>query len=590
MCGIFGYIGKRNNATEIVLGGLKNLEYRGYDSWGIVVQEDGFLYVEKNIGKISEVEQVLESHTNVSLAMGHSRWATHGGVTQCNAHPHVSMDSKLALIHNGIIENYLELKNELISEGFRFLSDTDSEVIVNLLEFYSRSHDFQDALYFTLERLQGRYAICVIHQDMNMIVGARRGSPLIVGLGEDEIFLASDVPAFLEYTRVVNYIDDDQIVFIQNNTVQYFNISTREEVKKRDVIITWDVEDAQKGEHEHFMIKEIMEQKETIQRAINQSSEEIQIVTDAIKNAYGTYLVGCGTAGKVGLAATYAFSSIAHRHVNFAFGSEFEHLEHFIRPGSLMIAISQSGETADTLEAIHIAQQKGAKVLSILNVEGSTMARESDHTLYIKTGPEKSVASTKATTAQLALLILIAYSSAGKLDEGKRLLVETSGKINDMLNPRYEDHIRAIAEKIHHVESLYVIGKAMNYAMALESAIKLQEVSYIHAEGFAAGELKHGPLALISEGTPLIVLVSNDETKQAVLSNAMEVKSRGGYIIGVSPDPHEIFDEWIKVPDCGPASAIANIIPIQIMAYHLALLKNNNPDKPRNLAKSVTVK
>jgi len=338
------------------------------------------------------------------------------------------------------------------------------------------------------------------------------------------------------------------------------------------------------------MLKEIIEQKDTLARAINQEEDKILEVAEAIKNAYGTYIVGCGTAGKVGMVGTYLFSHIAQKHINFMFGSEFASFLPFMKDRSLMIAISQSGETADTLEAIEEAKKKGVKIVSIVNVETSTMARISDIVIPIKAGPEKAVASTKATTSQMAILVLLAYACAGKLDAGKKLLVDTASQINDMLNPRYEDYIRELAEKIAQVESMYIIGKDVNYPIALEAAIKLQEVSYIHAEGFAGGELKHGPIALISDGTPCIAIVANDESKPHILSNATEIKSRGGYIIGVAPENNSIFDYWIKVPDAGMASPIVNIIPIQILAYQLAVLRENNPDMPRNLAKSVTVK
>lgn len=385
------------------------------------------------------------------------------------------------------------------------------------------------------------------------------------------------------------YLDDNEMVII-NEKPHFYSLDTQEEISKRIIKIDWKAESAEKGNFKHFMIKEIMEQKETIDRAINQDDKEIQKLADEIKNAYGTFLVGCGTAGKVCLAASYVFSKIAKRHVNVVIGSEFPSYQDFLKKKSLVIAVSQSGETADTLEAIEVAKQKGAKVLSIVNVEGSTMDRESDFAIHLKAGPEKAVASTKATTSQLAILILLAYACVDQLQEGKRLLIDTASKINDMLNPRYEEHIHTLAEKIKDVESMYVIGKAINYPMALEAAIKLQEVSYIHAEGFAGGELKHGPIALISEGTPCIALVANDDSKIDILNNAQEIKARGGFIIGISPQQEDVFDYWIKVPDAGQASAIVNIIPVQLLAYHLALLRQNNPDMPRNLAKSVTVK
>jgi glucosamine--fructose-6-phosphate aminotransferase (isomerizing) len=589
MCGIFAYIGEKKNAAETVINGLKKLEYRGYDSFGIACSLEDKIFLQKKVGKIGEFDISKNTFPESTVAIGHSRWATHGGVTEENAHPHTNTEKNIAVVHNGIIENFKELKDELQKKGIKFISETDTEVIAHLLGEFSKIYDFKEACVKTIEKLKGRFAILAIKAGEHRIMAARRGSPLIVGVGENEHFIASDIPAFLEHTNKVMYIDDNEMVVV-NEEPHFYDLQTGEEIKKRIIEIEWEAQQAEKGDYEHFMIKEIMEQKDTIYRATNQNDKEILRLADEIKNAYGTFLIGCGTAGKVCMAASYIFSKVAKRHVNVVFGSEFPSYQDFLKEKSLVIAVSQSGETADTLEAIEVAKRKGAKVLSIVNVEGSTMDRESDFTLHIKAGPEKAVASTKATTSQIAILTLLAYACAGKLSEGKKLLIDTAGKINDMLNPRYEDHIRKLAEKIKGVESMYVIGKAINYPMALEAAIKLQEVSYIHAEGFAGGELKHGPLALISQGTPVIALVANDETLHDILSNIQEVKARGGYIIGVSPEQYEIFDYWIKVPDAGDASAIVNIIPIQILAYQLAVLRQNNPDMPRNLAKSVTVK
>lgn len=589
MCGIFAYVGQKTNAADLVVRGLKKLEYRGYDSWGVAYQNGSKLGLYKKVGKIGEFDLEHNPFPQTSIAIGHSRWATHGGVTELNAHPHVDEAKKLAVVHNGIIENFEELKTRLINQKHIFVSQTDTEVIVHLVEEYCKKHDFETAAKMAIKELKGRFAILVMKAEDHKIIAARRGSPLIVGIGEHEYFVASDIPAFLEYTRKVMYLDDNQMVVLDGKPI-FYDLDTDKEIEKRVVEINWNTKEAEKGNFAHFMIKEIMEQKDTIHRAINQDDHEIEKLAEEIKKAYGTFLIGCGTAGKVCLAAEYIFAKVAQRHVNVVVGSEFPSHQHFLKEKSLVIAVSQSGETADTLEAIEVAKKKGAKVLSIVNVEGSTMDRESDYTLHIKAGPEKAVASTKATTSQIAILILLAYACVGKLAEGKKLLIDTAGKINDMLNPRYEEHIKNLAEKLKDSESMYVIGKAVNYAMALESAIKLQEVSYIHAEGFAGGELKHGPIALISEGTPCIALVANDETRTDILNNAREVKARGGYIIGISPENDAIFDFWIRVPDVGIASPIVNIIPIQLLAYYLAILRQNNPDMPRNLAKSVTVK
>ncbi len=589
MCGIFAYLGHQNKAADLVVEGLKKLEYRGYDSWGVAYNLGDKLGLKRKVGKIGDFNLEENPFPATHLAIGHSRWATHGGVTEANAHPHCDEDLKIAVVHNGIIENFEVLKNELIKKGHTFKSQTDSEVIVHLIEENSKKMDFETATKEAIKKLEGRFAILTIKAGEEKIIAARRGSPLIVGIGENEFFVASDIPAFLEYTKNVMYLDDNQLVVLDKKAT-FYDLQNGEKIDKRLIEISWKAEIAEKGNFPHFMIKEIMEQKDTIYRAINQTDEKVLAMAEEIKNAYGTFLIGCGTAGKVCLAAEYLFSKVAQRHVNVIVGSEFPSHQHFLKEKSLVIAVSQSGETADTLEAIEVAKKKGSKVLSIVNVEGSTMDRESNFAIHINVGPEKAVASTKATTAQIAILTLLAYACAGKLQEGKTLLIETAGKINDMLNPRYEEHIHDIAEKLKDHESMYVIGKAVNYAMALEAAIKLQEVSYIHAEGFAGGELKHGPIALITIGTPCIVLVANDDTKTDILNNAREVKARGGYIIGIAPDNHELFDEWIKVPDVSLASPIVNIIPIQLLAYHLAILRQNNPDMPRNLAKSVTVK
>jgi glutamine---fructose-6-phosphate transaminase (isomerizing) len=595
MCGIFAYYGPQNNAADLAVEGLKNLEYRGYDSWGIAAKTvDGRLELEKHVGKISEAKKLKSEiiDSEVHVAIGHSRWATHGGVTQENAHPHLSQNENIAIVHNGIIENYVELREELKGYGFIFKSETDTETIVHFIEHYMKELSFEEAVRKTIKRLKGRYAILAISKNDDTMIAARKGSPLIVGVGplDNEYFIGSDVPAFLKYTKRVNYLDDNQMIIINQEGGTFYDLENNTPIEKRVIELELDIESAEKGNYEHFMMKEIMEQKDTIIRAINQDPEVIERLAKNVREAYGTFLIGCGTAGKVALTGDYLFSRIAKKHVNFTFGSEFASHQDFLTDKTLLIAISQSGETADTLEAIEVAQEKGVTIASIVNVESSTMARTSDIVVPIKAGPEKAVASTKATTSQMAILTLLAYATAGKIEEGQQLLIETAGKINDMLNPRYEDHIKALADKIHHVESMYIIGKGLNYPMALEAAIKLQEVSYIHAEGFAGGELKHGPIALISEGTPCIAIVANDETRADILSNAMEVKARGGFIIGISPDNSEIFDYWIKVPDAGNASPIVNIIPIQILAYHLAVVRQNNPDMPRNLAKSVTVK
>ena len=592
MCGIFGYIGTKQDAGATVIKGLKNLEYRGYDSWGVALRnEKGALRVEKNVGKIGAVrpEDFAEKS---NLAIAHSRWATHGGVTQGNAHPHLSCDKRIAVVHNGIIENFQELRDELKKKGHTFLSETDTEIIPHLIEenLKKKGKTLEDATRAACKRFEGRYAILVLDKDSEELVAARTGSPLIVGVGKGEYFIASDIPAFLEHTRTVNYLDDGEMVSADKKGIRFSDIESGEERKKRLVTIDWKIEDAEKGEFTHYMLKEIMDQKDSIRRAVHQNDEELTTIADAIKQCFGCFLVGCGTANKVCMAADYFFSVISKRHVNFVPASEFPIYHHILHKKSLIIVVSQSGETADVLEAMKVAKKIGSKVLAIVNSPGSSIARAADYTLLINAGPEKAVASTKAATGQMAVLLLIAYAVAGKLHDGRTLLLETGGQINDMLNPRYMEHLKNVAEKIHKHENMYIIGKGWNYPMALESAIKIQEVSYIHAEGFAAGELKHGPIALIEKGTPCIALMGNDEFTQDVLSNIQELRARGAMIIGVAPKKHDVFDLWIKVPDAGAAQPIVNIIPIQLLAYFLAVLRGRDPDMPRNLAKSVTVK
>jgi len=591
MCGIFGYVGKRQDAGSIVIEGLKNLEYRGYDSWGVAMKTNNELFLKKNIGKISSIKgsQFLQPS---SLAIAHTRWATHGGVTDLNAHPHTNEDHSIAVVHNGIIENFESLRKDLLSKGHSFVSETDSEVIPHLIEDELRkTHDFASAVRNACKQFKGRFALLALHTGSNTLVAARTGSPLIVGVGRDDgYFIASDIPAFIEHTRFVQYIDDGEMVITDGHSIFFMDIQTGMERPKREIEITWIPEQAQKGTYDHFMLKEIMDQKESIARAVNQDEEQIETLARAIRNAKGTFLAASGTAHKACMAAEYFFSVIAKHHVNVASACEFKLYHHFLVPESLLIVVSQSGETADVLEAMQIAKSKGAKVLAIVNVQGSTIDREADYTLYIHAGPERGVASTKALTGQMAVLMLIAFALDSRLQEGKTLLLETASHINDMLNPRYIERLEHLAQCINAKENLYIIGRSWNYPMALESAIKVKEVSYIHAEGFAGGELKHGPIALIEKGTPCIALIGNDEVTLDILNNAIELKARGAFVIGIAPERHAAFDEWIKVPDAGTAQAIVNIIPIQILAYYLAVQRGKNPDMPRNLAKSVTVK
>lgn len=586
MCGIIGYKGNKD-AANIVIEGLKRLEYRGYDSFGIATISEGKLLVHKQVGKVGDFSADQLQFGKTNAAIGHTRWATHGSVTQQNAHPHTSSDGRFAVVHNGILENFQQLRNELC-EKYTFTTETDTEVIVRLIEEELKTKDIVGAVRSAFKKSEGRNAIVLLDSKTGNIIAARRGSPLIIGIGDDEYFVASDASAFIGTTHSALFLEDNECALV-NDSLQVFDIETGWTKTKQIEQINWNEEQAKKGEYTHFMLKEICEQKFTIRQAIMQWEDKINEIAKDITNAFGTYAVGCGTAGKVCLAGTYFFSEIAKKHINFAFGSEFPSYHNFLKNASLLIAVSQSGETADTLEAIKTMKQRGGKVISIVNVNGSSIARASDKFLLVNCGPEMAVCSTKATTGQLAIMLLLAYACAGKYKEGQELLKKVADDAGKMVTTEFNTKIKALAQQIKKWESIYVIARGVNYPIALESAIKIQEVSYIHAEGFAGGELKHGPIALISKGTPCIVFIANDAVKREVLSNAMEVKSRGGFIIGISPENNEIFDVHIQVPDVGIASPIVNIIPIQLFAYYLAIEKNLDPDKPRNLAKSVTV-
>ncbi len=588
MCGIFAVSGKDNNAGGVVLRGLKKLEYRGYDSWGVAVRNlNGEVQTDKEVGKISSVQHKF---TSSQEAIGHTRWATHGGVTKKNAHPHNI--GRVTIVHNGIFENYQDWKKKLSKTSF--VSETDTEVIAGMLENKLKSRkveklkskEVEKCIREVCEEIQGRFGILVMVEGVEGIFAARRGSPLILGRGKEVTYIASDIPAFLEKTNVVNYLDDDELVYIYGGKAEFSNLRTGVPVKKRNITVAWKVEEAEKGDWPHFMIKEIFDQKDTIARAINHDDKLLNKAAKLLQSANGAYFVACGTANKVAMAAEYFFTEISGRKINVVPASEMVSFEKFVNKKTAIIAVSQSGETADVLEILERGKKRGAKILALTNVESSSIARLAHVHLSIKAGPEKAVASTKAATSQMALLFLLAFADSGQINFGRFILRSTAESINDMINPRYEELIRKVAKKIVKHPNLFIIGRGSLYPMALESAIKIQEVSYIHAQGFAAGELKHGPIALIEKGTPCLVLGGDQET----VSNATELKARGAFIIGVSPKRQDIFDEWLKVPDCNGAQAIATIIPVQILAYHLAVLRGLDPDMPRNLAKSVTVK
>ncbi len=586
MCGIIGYKGKKN-AVEIVLKGLKKLEYRGYDSWGICSKNSNFQYM-KRVGKIENVELKDLNLTPSHLAIGHTRWSTHGSVTETNAHPHFSNNKKIAVVHNGIIENYQDLKKFLGAKGFRFQSQTDTEVIPNLIEYFMKTGgSFKESFLLTLKKLEGSFSIVAIEENSESMMGARKNSPLVLGLDKDGVYIASDFSPFIESTKKSILLSDNEMVVIDSQ-IEVFNFNTGKPVKKKLFIMHWDYEQSKKGDYDHFMMKEIEEQSSTIRKAVQQDPKQMKKIVNEIKKAFGVFLVGCGTSYNACISASYVFSHIAKKHVNVVLASEFKNYEEFLTNKTLMIALSQSGETADLLEAVKIAKSKGVKVISITNVIGSTLTHMSDENIMMNCGPEICVLSTKSYTSQLGLLIMLAYGAANRLNEGKKLVIKSSKFVSKIIKEN-ESKLKALSKKIKNHNSIFLIGRDLAYPSALEGALKIKEVSYIHAEGFAGGELKHGTIALIEEGVPVIVLTT-EHTKKEILSNAMEVKSRGGYIIGINSSNNEIYDYFVHVPEAGMADPILSIIPIQMLAYYLAVEKGFDPDKPRNLAKSVTVK
>jgi glucosamine--fructose-6-phosphate aminotransferase (isomerizing) len=585
MCGIFGYVGPRKNAAELILKSLKSLEYRGYDSWGIVVQSTDKLFLDKHVGKISKATTSLPA---ANLGLGHTRWATHGGVTEANAHPHLSCQGELALVHNGIIENYQDLKKPL--RGHKFRSQTDSEVIAHHLEDLSPKLGLREALRRVFKKVDGLNAFVVTSFGEEKLVAAKNGSPLVVGLGSGENFIASDGAAILPYTRKLVFLEDGQMVELTRNQALFFDVTTGRRIQPKVFQVDWSTEEASLGRYQHFMIKEILEQPRVIRNIAENYAKQVTSMAKLLSSAHGIFLIGCGTAAHAALTGEYLFSRVAGKHVNFSVGSEFNYLEHFLNSKSLVLALSQSGETIDVIEPVTSAKKIGVKIASLVNTLGSTLYRLSDAKILLGAGPERCVCATKSFTAKLAVLLMISYALGSKVKVAQELLLKTAQAIEVVTSPKYTAKIRRLAKKISQQEHIYIIGRGLNYPTALEAALKIKEVSYIHAEGFAGGELKHGVIALVERGTPCIVFAPNDETYGAMVSNAMELRARGGYIIGISPKDNEAFDVYLPVADLGDASPIINAVPAQLLAYYLATSLGKDPDKPRNLAKSVTVK
>jgi glucosamine--fructose-6-phosphate aminotransferase (isomerizing) len=591
MCGIIGYLGEKN-ASTVIFKGLKRLEYRGYDSAGLaILDKDKGIQLKKDVGRVEAINRKLNFLSiRGTVGVGHTRWATHGGVTQFNAHPHISNNKKIAVIHNGIVENYQEIKKMLQGNGFTFYSETDTETIPNLIEFeMKKGKDFEHATMDAIKQLEGYYAVLALYEGERKIVASRNGSPLVVGVGKNESFIASDIPAFLEYTKNVIYVHDKDFIVISDAGIKFFSLEGSKEVYRPVHNVNWNINQAQKGNFDHFMMKEISEQVETVQKAANQDKANLFSIAKAVKRAKGVFFVACGSSYHACLSASYIFSKINKMHINVILASEFSNYEDYLTPETLVIAVSQSGETIDVLDAVRTARRKNSQVVSIVNVVGSSLHRSSDKSLMLNTGPEICVLSTKTYTAQLAVLSLLAYTVAGRYEEGKANLRYLWNVIYNLTSASTREHIKQLAEKLKNKEHIFAIGRGLLYPTALEAALKIKEVSYIHAEGFSGGELKHGTIALIEKGTPCIVF-SSRETEKEIISNAMEIKARGGYIIGLNSKSNEIFDFFMKTPDADVLDSITHIIPIQILSYQLAILRGCDPDKPRNLAKSVTVK
>lgn len=604
MCGIVGYIGTQN-AAPILLEGLKKLEYRGYDSAGIAVIQNDTIAISKVTGRIAALSEKTNDGTLLpgTVGIGHTRWATHGAPTDTNAHPHTSNDGRFTVVHNGIIENYLELREELIGRGYRFESETDTEVVVHLLERYY-SGNLKQAVMKTSARLHGSYALGILCADEpDRIFAVRESSPLILGIGIGENYFASDVTALVAYTKNAIYLEDGEFAELTADSIEVFDCAGRT-IQKKISRITWDIQAAEKGGYEHFMLKEIMEQPRAVKSTIAPRIRGNEITLDDLdidmSKIHKIMITACGSAYYAGCAAKYAIEKLCRIPVQTELASELRYGDPLIDEHTLIIVLSQSGETADTIAAVKECQRCGAKVLSIVNVVGSTIAKLSDYCLYTWAGPEIAVATTKGYTTQVTVLYLFALYAARQLsaiDDAQycRLLEELISLPKQMqlaldMNPG----IPQLAKKYHRSPSMFFIGRNTDYAVALEGALKMKEISYIHAESYAAGELKHGTIALIHEGQPVIALCCNQSITEKTMSNMVEVKTRGAEVLALAfKDNQKIIslaDDMIFIPNVNALfSAAIEIIPLQLLAYYVAKENGCDIDKPKNLAKSVTV-
>ncbi|MBO9594491.1 MAG: glutamine--fructose-6-phosphate transaminase (isomerizing) [Niabella sp.] len=611
MCGIVGYTGTRD-AYPIIVKGLKRLEYRGYDSAGVALLDKDQLKIYKKKGKVSDLEDAIGTkNVEGTTGIGHTRWATHGEPSDKNAHPHVSKSGTIAMIHNGIIENYAQLKNELLKKGYEFSSDTDTEVLLNFIDEIRQQNDctLEEAVRIALKRVTGAYVILLIETaNPDTIIAARKGSPLVIGVGKNEHFLGSDASPMLEYTKEVVYINDYELAIVRPDQLILKNLgneSITPYVQKLDL----ELAAIEKGGFDHFMLKEIFEQPQTIfdcmrgrLNAVNGTitMAGIQQYAEQIINANRIIIIACGTSWHAGLVAEYIFEELCRINVEVEYASEFRYRNPIINKGDVILAVSQSGETADTLVAIEKAKEKGAIILGVVNVVGSSIARISHGGAYTHAGPEIGVASTKAFTAQLVVLTMIALKIAyikGSIDENryKKLLLELDAipeKVAWILN--HHEQIKAIAQKYKDAHDFLYLGRGYNFPVALEGALKLKEISYIHAEGYPAAEMKHGPIALVDEQLPVVFIASKDAFHEKIISNMQEIKARKGKVIGIITEGDEtskaLCDDYISIPEADEIVApMLAVVPLQLLSYYIGVAKDCNVDQPRNLAKSVTV-
>lgn len=604
MCGIVGYIGK-GDAKEVVLQGLEKLEYRGYDSAGIAVITDGAIKIEKKVGRLKNLEEhIKELDLDSHIGIGHTRWATHGAPSDRNSHPHCSEDKSITLVHNGIIENYSILKEELIAKGYKFSSDTDTEVVAHLIHSLYKGDIFK-AVVAALAKLRGSFALGIMHKDYpDQLICARKDSPLVIGVGDGENIIASDIPALLKYTKNVIFLEDNDLAVIKKESIEIFDKDLNK--VKRDIkVVEWDYEQATKGGYPHFMIKEIFEQPksilETIERRVKNGVVDFSdILTDEdIKSCNMIHIVACGTAYHAGLQGQHALREIARTNSFAQIASEYRYTDPFVDEKTIAIFVSQSGETLDTIAALKEAKSKGAKTIAITNVVGSTISREADSTIYTMAGPEIAVASTKAYTTQVIIFELLAIFLADKkglidkirYDELIKKLYEIPKQVEKELENA--EKIKEISKQFKDVKDVFFIGRTLDYAIAQEASLKMKEISYIHTETFPAGELKHGSIALIEEGTSVVVIGTQCKILEKTASNVKELKARGAHVLSVGIDTNElkeVSDEFIEVAKTEDIFAgILAIIPLQLLAYYTSIARGIDVDKPRNLAKSVTV-